>query len=144
MILHVILVNLDEHFFNKKRSHGRLEIISVITDGVFYLLPILMATFISYKQEYEIIYKSLGAVSMISIIKNEWFYKGLDRLERLTHAALYVLHPILLFTFFESWQNNYFEKNPNFWMFQLVYIGLGVKSVTYQLIYWNYIHENPK
>lgn len=141
IILHVILMNLDEHYFNKNRAHSRYEILSVISDGILFLIPLLIAIFVSYDESWSIIYKTLGAISMISIVKNELFYKGLDVRERLTHACLYVLHPIILFTFYESWQNNYFDTHTNFWMIQLVYVGLGFKTICYQLIYWNYIHE---
>ena len=141
MIIHVILLNLDEHVFNKNRAHSKFEIISVFTDGVLFLLPLLMATFVAYEKSYEMIYKFIAGLSMVSIVKNEFFYKNLDVKERVTHACLYVLHPILLFNFYESWQNNYFQVNTNFWMVQLVYVGFGIKSIAYQLIYWNYIHE---
>jgi hypothetical protein len=142
MILHVSLHNIDEHIFNKKRSHSKGEILSMITDAIFFLLPLLMATFITYEKDLEVIYKIIAGISMISIVKNEWFYNDLKRNERLIHACLYVLHPILLFNFYESWQNNYFHVNTNFWMVQLIYVGLGIKSIAYQVIYWNYIHED--
>jgi hypothetical protein len=142
MSLHIILVQIDEHFFNKKRSHSRFEIISVVSDGFLFLLPQLLAIFVTYDEKWDLIYKCLGALSMISIVKNEWFYNDLDKMERLTHACLYVLHPIILFTFFESWQNNYFDTQTNFWMFQLIYVGVGFKTISYQIIYWNYIHES--
>jgi hypothetical protein len=141
MIAHVCLYNIDEHLFNKKRDHSRYEILSTISDGVLFLLPILMATFVSFDADKTWIYKTLAAISMLSIIKNECFYQNLEVKERLIHACLYVLHPIILFNFFESWQNHYFQTHPNFWMVQLVYLGFGIKSFTYQLIYWNYIHE---
>lgn len=144
MCLHVILITLDEHYFNKNRGHSRFEVLSVISDGIFFLIPILFATFVPFHEKWVLLYKALAAVSMISIIKNEFFYKGLDVRERVTHACLYVLHPIILFNFYESWQNNYFQTNTNFWMFQLLYVGLGIKTATYQVIYWNYIHEKPK
>ncbi|MCF8059633.1 MAG: hypothetical protein K9K67_10070 [Bacteriovoracaceae bacterium] len=141
MVIHVILITLDEHYFNKNRPHSRYEIWSILSDGLLFMVPILFATFVKYDPKWVFLYKSLAAVSMISIIKNELIYGPLCKWERLTHACLYVLHPIILFNFYESWQNNYFQTNTNFWMFQLLYVGLGIKTVTYQVIYWNYIHE---
>lgn len=140
MILHVILHNIDEHVFNKRRLHSQAEIWSMISDAIFFIIPILMATFIAYRPELELIYKIVAGISMVSIVKNELFYKDLDVKERLVHACLYVLHPILLFNFYESWQHNYFQVHPEFWMVQLLYVGLGFKSISYQIIYWNYIH----
>lgn len=141
MILHVVLHNIDEHVFNKRRSHSRAEIWSMISDAILFIIPLLMATFITYRPDLEIVYKTVAGASMISIVKNELFYKNLEVKERLVHACLYVLHPILLFNFYESWQNNYFQEHPEFWMVQLFYVGMGFKSISYQLIYWNYIHN---
>ena len=142
IILHVLLMNVDEHYFNKNRPHTVMEIWSILIDAFLFLASISFATFVKYSPDMVIYYKALAGLSMASIVKNEFFYKGLDRWERLVHAALYVLHPIILFNFYESWQNNYFQTNTNFWMVQLVYVGLGIKTLSYQFIYWNYIHEN--
>jgi hypothetical protein len=144
MIIHVALITLDEHYFNKNRFHSKYEIWSILVDGILFLIPILFATFVPFNAKWVILYKTLAALSMVSIIKNEFFYKDLCKWERLTHACLYVLHPIILFNFYESWQNNFFQNNMNFWMFQLLYVGLGVKTLTYQVIYWNYIHEKKE
>lgn len=141
MLAHTLLHNLDEHYFNKKRPHQRYELLSVISDGVLFLIPIVIATFVNFHEQWVPLYKLVAGLSMLSIIKNEFFYDNLRRSERMIHAALYVLHPMLLFTFYESWRNNFFDQYPNFWMFQLLYVGLGIKTVTYQIIYWNYIHE---
>ncbi|MDD0852974.1 hypothetical protein HBN50_07695 [Halobacteriovorax sp. GB3] len=142
MCLHVILMNIDEHYFNKGRAHSVKEIWSIIIDAALFFVVILFATFVPFSQEMIVVYKALAALSMISIIKNEFFYQGLKKEERLVHASLYVLHPIILFNFYESWQNNYFHTNTNFWMFQVLYVGLGFKTLCYQIIYWNYINEN--
>lgn len=144
MIIHVTLITLDEHYFNKNRFHSKYEIWSILADGILFLIPILFATFVPFNPKWVFLYKALAGLSMVSIIKNEFFYKDLCKGERLTHACLYVLHPIILFNFYESWQNNYFQNNMNFWMFQLLYVGLGVKTLTYQVIYWNYIHEKKE
>lgn len=141
ILLHVALYSLDEHYFNKKRDHSKFETISVVLDGILFLIPMLMATFIDFDEKWVLPYKLAGALSMISVVKNEVFHKILQLRERLTHACLYVLHPIILFTFYESWKNDYFNENPNFWMLQLAYVGFGIKTVTYQLIYWNYVRE---
>lgn len=112
--IHVILMNIDEHYFNKNRVHSRQEIWSILIDAFLFLASISFATFVKYEPSLIIYYKTLAGLSMISIIKNEFFYKDLDRWERLVHASLYVLHPIILFDFYESWQNNYFQNNTNF------------------------------
>lgn len=113
----------------------------MIADGALLLLPMLLAIFVPFDAQWVPLYKTLGAISMISVIKNEYFYRDLDVKERVVHACLYVLHPIILFSFYESWQNNYFVNNMNFWLVQLLYVGVGFKTVCYQLIYWNYIHD---
>jgi hypothetical protein len=139
MFLHVCLLNFDEHFFNRNRPHSKKELASVLIDGFLFLIPLALATFIPYQEHMSNVYKFLAALSMMSIVKNEFFYENIEKWERVTHACLYVLHPILLFNFYESWQKNYFDENPNFWMFQLLYVGMGMKSIVYQIIYMNYI-----
>jgi hypothetical protein len=141
MTAHMTLVYIDEYLFNKKRPHSKKEVVSVVSDGALFLLPQVLAIFVAYDPKWEFLYKFLGALSMISIVKNEMFYENLCMRERVIHACLYVMHPLILFTFYESWQQNYFDTHPNFWMFQLLYVGIGFKTVVYKLIYWNYIHD---
>ena len=71
MILHVCLISIDEHYFNKKRFHSKYEIWSILTDGVLFLIPILFATFVPFDEKWIILYKVLAGLSMVSIIKNE-------------------------------------------------------------------------
>ena len=141
IILHAVLVNVDDHCFNNKRSHSKYETISVITNAILFLIPQVMAIFFTYSEEMGLAYKIIAGLSMLSIVQSETFHQNLELKERLVHACLYILHPIVLFTFFESWQNNYFEVHPNFWMIQLMYVGVGFKTISYQIIYWNYIHD---
>lgn len=141
IILHAVLVNIDDHLFNNKRGHLKYETLSVILGALLFLIPQLIAIFVTYDETMGLVYKVLAGISMVSIVQSEMFHKNLHVKERLLHACLYVLHPIVLFTFFESWQNNYFVTHTNFWMIQLVYVGVGIKTITYQIIYWNYIHE---
>ncbi|MCB9091414.1 MAG: hypothetical protein H6621_09740 [Halobacteriovoraceae bacterium] len=143
MGLHVLLLNLDEYLFNKKRGHSPYETVSVISDGILFLIPLLIATFVTYSESWVWTYKILAGLSMLSVVKNEFFYRNLEVKERFIHACLYVLHPMILFTFYESWTHNYFKEHTYFWMVQILYFGLGMKMVIYQLIYWNYIHEKP-
>jgi len=144
IIIHVVLMNIDEHYFNKNRLHSTKEIWSILIDAFLFLASISFATFVKYDLDNVIIYKSLAGLSMISIIKNEFFFDNLCKGERLVHAALYVLHPIILFNFYESWRLNYFQTNTYFWMIQLLYVGLGIKTLSYQMIYWNYINEQRR
>ncbi len=137
-------MNIDEHYFNKNRLHSTKEIWSILVDAFLFLASISFATFVKYDLDAVIIYKTLAGLSMISIIKNEFFFDHLCKGERLVHASLYVLHPIILFNFYESWRLNYFQTNTYFWMIQLLYVGLGIKTLSYQMIYWNYINEKRR
>lgn len=143
MAIHSLIYQLDEYIFHKKRGLSKAEIIGSIVDGFIYLVPLVLATMIPYKEPWTSVFLFFAVLSCLSIVKNEWFYpEVLEKKERMLHSALYVLHPVLLYTFYLSWEDNYFSQYPNFWMFQLIYLAVGFKSVTYQIIYWNYIHED--
>ena len=142
MSLQVILFQLDEYYFHRNRKLSRKEIISAISDGFLYIIPLIIATFTRFQEGRREFYIALSAISCLSIIKNEFFYPALNVKERVLHSLLYVLHPILLYSFYLSWKGNFFDTFPNFWIFQLLYVAIGFKTVTYQMIYWNYIHED--
>lgn len=141
MCLQVILFHVDEYYFHRRRKLSRHEIISSLTDGAFYIIPLIIATFTRFSEIWKVAYIIMSAISCLSIVKNELFYPELKVKEKLTHSLLYVIHPILLYSFYLSWKGNFFDAYPNFWIFQLLYLALGFKTLTYQVIYWNYIHE---
>ena len=142
MIIQMSLFHIDEYYFHRRRKVTRQEIISALVDGLFYVIPLCLATFAPVTIVWQITFIVFAVMSCISIAKNEFFYPKLDRSERLVHSFLYLLHPVILYTFFISWQGDYFNANPNFWMFQLLYLGLGLRTLAHQLIYWNYIYTD--
>lgn len=139
-ILHGILFTYDEYILNKKRGLTQSEINSASADGFLYLIIIGMTLFAPFGEISKVIYLTLCFISCLSIIKNEWLYPSLDRIERLVHAGLYVLHPLILYAFYLSWQSDFFNTEMTFWMMQLFYFILGFKAMTYHVIYWNYMH----
>ena len=84
-------MNIDEHYFNKKRLHSTKEIWSILIDAFLFLASISFATFVKYDLNAVIIYKTLAGLSMISIIKNEFFFDHLCKGERLVHASLFFI-----------------------------------------------------
>lgn len=138
--LHGTLFMIDEHFFHKKRGLVKGELLSSIIDGILFLTPITLTVFTRHSFELEKIYIVLSVLSCISISKNEFFYRGIEQKERLIHSALYVLHPILLYTFYMAWISNFFAIHLNFWTIQLVYLAMCVQTMAYKTVYWNYIH----
>ncbi len=140
-ILHSLLFFYDESLLNKKRELTKFENISVYIDGFFFLVPVAMTLFTNYDSKFNMIYLIMSIFSCLSIIKNELFYTDLSKRERLVHAALYVLHPLILYAFHESWKQDFFKNNMTYWMLQLGYFILCVKAITYHVIYWNYIHK---
>ena len=139
-VLHATLFYIDEYILNKKRGLTQIEINSALADGVLYLTLVGMTLFAPYNHVTKYIYLGLCLVSCLSIIKNEWLYPQLDKLERLIHAGLYVLHPLILYAFYLSWQQQFFSTEMTYWMIQLCYFILGFKAMAYHVIYWNYIH----
>ncbi|MCB0392744.1 MAG: hypothetical protein KDD58_15750 [Bdellovibrionales bacterium] len=143
IILHVIIFHIDEYYFHRKRVLCRKEVLGMFLDGALYLPPLIIASFTSHSPFWKTTFITFSILSCISISKNEWFYNSdLTRPERWVHSLLYILHPILLYSFYQSWVDNYFVQNLNFWMVQIIYLGFGVKTLTHQLIYWNYLRTD--
>jgi len=142
-VLHGILFRIDEFKFHRKRGVQKVELINALFDGFLFLSALAIALFADFSYWSEKIYIALAIVSCLSIAKNEFFYKGLELGERFTHSLLYVLHPVILFAYYDGWKVNYFDKHYYVWLVQLLYVFLGFQAIAYQIIYWNYIYD-PK
>ncbi|MCB0357568.1 MAG: hypothetical protein KDD40_11200 [Bdellovibrionales bacterium] len=141
--LQVVLFHIDEYYFHRKRTLCRKEVVSMFIDGALYLPPLVIACFAPFNDFWSWVFIVFSVLSCLSITKNEWFYNyDLNRPERIVHSFLYILHPILLYGFYYSWQQNYFAHNLNFWIIQIVYVGFGVRTLAHQLIYWNYLRTD--
>jgi hypothetical protein len=144
ILIHGALFMGDEYLFHKKRGLTRAEINNSLVDGALFLVPLVISIFFPFTIITKWIFLTTAFLSCISIVKNELFYHELCVRERLIHSLLYVLHPIILYSFYISWSQNYFHDYPNFWMIQLIYIFFGTKTLAYRIIYWNYIFEPEK
>jgi hypothetical protein len=142
-ILHGILFRVDEFMFHRKRGLKKVELINEVFDGVLFIGALAIPLFAGFSYWWEKFYIALCIVSCLSIAKNEFFHKGLEFGERFTHSLLYVLHPVILFAYYEGWKVNYFDKHYYVWLVQMLYVFLGFQAIAYQIIYWNYIHD-PK
>ena len=138
-IIHGILLNIDEHIFHKKRGINKIELWNALFDMALFIAPIFIALFTKFSYWWEKVFIAFCMASCLSIAKNELFYKGLDVKERLVHSLLYVLHPVILYAYYISWQTNYFDHHYYVWLTQLAFMLLGIQSITYRIIYWNYI-----
>lgn len=143
-IIHGALFTYDEYVLNKRRNLSQKEINSAVIDGILFLTTVSLTIFTTYSQMIVNLYILLAVLSTLSIIKNKVFYENLERVERVVHAGLYVLHPLILYAFYVSWKMNFFATNLLYWMLQLCYLVLGFKAITYHVIYWNYIHKKDK
>lgn len=152
MVLFITLTTLshaglyfwDEYILHKRRGLSKTEINAGIGDALWFLSTVAITIFLPFSENLKWLYIVLGALSCVSIVKNELFYPDISRTERLVHAGLYVLHPLILYAFYSSWRMNFFATNLNYWMLQLCYLGLGLKALTYHIIYWNYIYEGKE
>ncbi len=141
-VLHACLFGYDEYFLKRKRELSQAEINSGILDGILFLFVVSLTIFTTFSESLGYIYIGFSGLSCISIVKNEFFYpKDIERVERIVHALLYVLHPLILYCFYASWKMGFFVSDMTYWMLQLCYLILGVKTVTYHIVYWNYIHR---
>lgn len=140
-ILHAAFFFYDEYFLNKKRTLSQIEINSAIIDGVLFLSIVALTIFTSFNSQLSNIYIALSILSCISIIKNEFLYESIPKIERVVHSILYITHPLILFAFYSSWKMDFFSTNSTYWMLQLGYFALGFKAIAYHVIYWNFIHN---
>ncbi len=141
-IFHAFAFAYDEYVLNKRRDLSQGEINSALIDGIIYLSTVAFTIFTTYSDVLGSLYVFLASCSCISIIKNEYFYpNNLPKIERIIHAILYILHPLILYAFYLSWKENFFQTNMTYWMLQLGYMALGFKAMSYHVIYWNFIHR---
>ncbi len=138
-LVHGALYFLDEHHFHKKRGLTEREANFLLFDGVLFLATVALTIFTNFGPLLSKVYIVLAFLSCFSIIKNEIFYDGISLNERFTHAGLYILHPLILYAFYTSWQMDLFNTNMTYWMLQLCYFILGFKAMSFHVIYWNYI-----
>jgi hypothetical protein len=141
-LTHASFFAYGEYALKRKRVLSQNEINSATVDGVLFLAIVALTIFTKFSTSWGYVYISLAILSCISIIKNELFYPvNISPKERIIHAFLYVLHPLILYCFYISWSLNFFVTNMTFWTMQLLYLILGFKTITYHIIYWNYIHD---
>lgn len=139
--IHGLLFTYDSYILHKKRHLSQKEINSFLLNGVTYLVIIGLTIFTTFSPMLSIVYLVLAFISCLSIIITELFYPSLTVKERVVHGGLYVLHPLILYAFYLSWEMDFFNTNMTYWMLQLCYLILGFKAMTYHVIYWNYIHN---
>jgi hypothetical protein len=141
-ITHALLFAYDEYFLKRKRNLSVIEINSSLLDGILYIGLVAMTIFTTYSETLSSIYIAVSVLSCLSILKNELIYPlNINRDERIVHACLYVLHPLILYCFYHSWSLNFFHTNMTYWLLQLGYLVLGFKTISYHVIYWHYIHQ---
>lgn len=141
-LFHAVLYFLDEHYFHRKRGLSDNEVKSGMFDGILYVITVGLTIFTTYSKGLSYLYITLALLSCLSIVKHEYFYpETMDKKERITHALLYIIHPLILFAFYQSWQSSLFDNELFYWMLQLAYFALAFKAAAFYVIYWNYIYE---
>ena len=140
-LIHGAVFFYDEYLLHKKRPLSQKEINSSLFGGAFYLVTVALTIFTSFSPLMSKVYIALAFVSCVLIVLNELYYPVLEVNERLSHGALYILHPLILYAFYSSWKMDLFNTNMTYWMLQLCYLILGFKAMSYHAIYYNYIHK---
>ena len=141
-LTHGALYFYDEYILHKKREFSKKEVYGGFVDGFIFLILVGLTLFTHFTENLKIVYIVMSFLSCLSILKNEYFYpKDLDWIERMVHAGLYILHPLILYAFYHSWKAHFFKTELLYWMLQLCYFILCFKAINYHLIYWNYIAE---
>ena len=99
--LHALLFFYDEYILHKSRSLSQKEVNSGLVDGVLFLSTVAMTLFTDYTPKLSFLFIGLSFLSCIAILKHELFLpESISPRESLIHAALYILHPLILYAFY--------------------------------------------
>jgi hypothetical protein len=99
------LMVFDEIFFHQERGLPKWEILGHPLDTITVLMPLLYALLFKFNQFNIFIYILLSLFSCLFIVKDEWIHKDLcSKGEMITHALLFIVHPMVFFSIFIFWQ----------------------------------------
>lgn len=129
--LQSVLILIDEFFFHWNRGLPRWERLGHPVDTFSLLLPLGLAAFFEPGEFTQSVYLGLAVLSCLCVTKDEWVHRELaPAAEHWVHAALFVLHPLVLVGGFYVWM-----VEP-FWIRIVVMPMAGF--LLYQILFWNF------
>lgn len=122
----------DEFYFHRQRDLPRWERIGHPLDSLSVLLCLLFLALAPRNPTTEVIYGALAIASCVCVTKDEWVHHKLcSSTEMWLHSVLFILHPIVLFTAMNAWE----DARPHL----LAAAGVVFTFMTYQIIYWSVV-----
>jgi hypothetical protein len=129
--IHALLLAYDDIVLHRRRGLPRWERIGHPIDAAFFSFPIGFVAWMGASASPSI-YFILALMSCLIIIKDEWVHvKRINGLEATLHAALFVIHPVTLYTAWELGKTG--QTSGLRWTWVAL---LGV--VAFQIVYWNF------
>ena len=125
---------VDEFVFHRKRGLPRWERLGHPLDTLTTALCYCWLVFAPASRPHALgIYVALCAFSCLFITKDEFVHARLcEPLETWLHAILFVLHPIVFFSFGVLW-----HSGAHAWV-SMGALGSTLGLLSYQLLYWNW------
>jgi hypothetical protein len=150
-LVHSLGMLIDEAWFHRRRGLPRWERWGHPLDTFTVLACYALALALPPARNALILYVSAAAFSSVFVTKDEWIHsRHCTGGEMWLHAALFVLHPVLLglagawrFAPLLAGHGNLYDTSPDasgrgfFGYFLMGQAALAFLFLAYQLLYWN-------
>ncbi len=139
-ILQAVVIGIDEYCFHLKRGLPRWERIGHPIDTLSVLLCLGFVLFIPYSGAMLKMFIALAILSCLLVTKDEFVHKHhCPASEQWLHALLFLNHPILLGCMGLIW-----ARMSSLLPFLIAPAVFTLFFFFYQVIYWNFIWEEPQ
>lgn len=124
----------DEFIFHHKRGLPKWERIGHPIDTMTVIGCLMFLALMPRTPTTEVIYYVMAVTSCVFVTKDEWVHRKFCSAEEMwLHAILFMMHPLLLFTAMNEWENI---------RGMLMGVSGGIFCFfVYQVVYWNYFEE---
>lgn len=125
---------LDEFIFHHKRGLPKWERIGHPMDTMTVIVCLMFLALMPRTPATETAYYVMAITSCIFVTKDEWVHRKFCTAEEMwLHAILFMMHPLLLFTAMNEWENI---------RGMLMAVSGGIFCFfLYQVLYWNYFEQ---
>ena len=127
-----LVIFIDEFYFHHQRGLPRWERIGHPVDSFSTFIALFFLAMAPRSPSNEIIFIGLAIASSLCVTKDEWVHSKICRpAEMWLHSVLFVLHPVVLITAMNEWENQ-----------PLLILGASGAIfifMIYQIVYWNFI-----
>jgi hypothetical protein len=141
LILQALTMLVDEFYFHHKRGLGLWESLGHPLDTLTVIAAFSIILFFPATGFFKAVFIGLSIFSCIFVTKDEFVHQKLcSWQENMTHAILFMVHPVLFIGAFYLWSNST-QQNFLFGMtfkdFLKTHLFVLSLFMLYQLLYWN-------